>query len=379
VRVLEVTQRFAPAIGGVERHVERLSVELERAGLSVEVVTSDLLRDRPFARLPRPGPGDPVPVRRHRAVRFFPAPHGLGIVAPGLVDDVLTRPADVVHAHAFGYPPTWAGVWRRRLRRTPLILTAHSDAGRGTRMSQLYARAVARSTLARADRVVALTQTERSHLARLGVPDERIVVIPNGVDLDEFSAEHPLKTLGAPFVVLYLGRLYPEQKGIATLLEAFASMSRSPAPELRLVGEDWGGLALVDAAVRLHSLGASVVTTGVLARDAVLRELARADVLVLPSTFEPFGIVLLEAMASGLPVVASNVGGIPEIVRDGETGFLVPPRRPSELAAALERLRSDPSLGRRMGAAGRRRVEEFSWKSLAPKFVALFEDVASAR
>ena len=318
MRILEVTQRFAPAIGGVERHVERLSVELVRAGHSVDVVTTDLLRDRPFARLPHGPLVDPVLVRRHRAVPLLPAPHGLGIVSPGLVVDVLTRPVDVVHAHAFGYPPTWAGVLRRRLRRTPLVLTAHSDSGSGGVISRSYAQVVARSTLVAADRVVALTETERSRLATLGVDRERLVVIPNGVDLDEFPRERPPKAPGSPHVVLYLGRLYPEQKGIATLLEAFAALPRTQPTELRLVGEDWGGLALVRAAVHARALGSSVVTTGVVPRREVLRELSRADFLVLPSTFEPFGIVLLEAMAASLPVVASNVGDPGDRPRRGD-------------------------------------------------------------
>ena len=376
MKIVEVTQRFPPAIGGVERHVGRLSTELAAAGHSVEVITTDLLRDRPFARLAPPVDPDPLPVARHRAFPLAIVPHGLGIVAPGLVADVLRRPADVVHAHAFGYPPTWAGTLRKRLRGTPLVLTAHSDMGSGSSASKTYARVVARSTLCQADRVVALTQGERSRLTALGVDPERIAVIPNGVDLEEFPAARPPRTSGGPYVILYVGRLYPEQKGISTLMQAFGELPRTSATELRLVGEDWGGLAVVERATRDRALAGSVHALGVVPRAALVGEMLRADVLVLPSTFEPFGIVLLEAMAAGLPVIASRVGGIPEIVSDGETGILVRPGDPAELRDAIERLRSDRSVGLRMGAAGRRQVERYSWRRIGPQFLDLFRDVA---
>jgi glycosyltransferase involved in cell wall biosynthesis len=375
VKILELTQRYPPAIGGVERHVERLTQELTRAGHRVEVVTTDLGRDRPFARVRIRPPETSIPVRRHIALPLLPAPHGLGIVAPGMFLDALSTEADAVHAHAFGYPPTWAGLLRHRLQRTPLVITAHSDTGTGGWASRVYARSLTRATLRPADRVVALTELERGRLQSLGVDPERLAVIPNGIDLAEFPTARAAASHDRPFVFLYIGRLYPEQKGLATLIEAFASLPRQPGAQLRLVGEDWGGLSIVRDLARTRGVGDSVVTTGTLSRSELLRELARADVLVLPSRFEPFGIVLLEAMAAGLPIVASRVGGIPEIVLDGETGLLVPPDRPAALATALQQLRNDPALGRQLGAAGRRRVEQFSWERIAPKFLALFEEL----
>ncbi|HXW67042.1 MAG TPA: glycosyltransferase family 4 protein [Thermoplasmata archaeon] len=375
-RVLELTQRFPPALGGVERHVEQLARELAAAGARVEVVTTDLMRDRPFARGAF-GPSDAsVTVRRHRAVRWVPVRHGLGIAAPGMLVDALRAPTDVLHAHAFGYFPTWAGRVAHDLRGVPLVITPHSDPGTGTGASLLYARAVRRATLRRADRIVALTHVEADALARDGVDERRIRVIPNGVDLDEFSARAPRPAGPEDPIVLFVGRLYPEQKGIETLVEAFASLARTRAARLRLVGEDWGGLAAAERIARERGIAGRLTATGPVPRAALLGEYARADLLVLPSRFEPFGIVLLEAMAAGLPVVASRVGGIPEVVADGRTGLLVPPGEPGPLAEAIGSLLDDPIRASRLGAAGRARAASFAWPRLAPQYLALFRELA---
>jgi glycogen synthase len=373
VQVLEITQRYAPAIGGVEDHVAQLTRELRKHGVEVKISTSDLLRDRPFQRL-ADGGADPDPrVRRHRAVPLLPLPHGVGIVAPGMFREAVRSSADLVHAHAFGYAPTWAGALRRALGRGPVVITPHSDEGRGGWGSTVYARTVARGTLLRADRVIALTEHERTRLLGLGVPGDRLRVIPNGIDLGEFSGSEPRPSSGGTFRILFVGRLYNAQKGIDTLLGAVDALG--PPAELRIVGEDWGAGEMIARWARDRAAGIGLKVLGKVARSAVLQEYRSADVLVLPSRFEPFGIVLLEAMASGIPVVASRVGGIPEIVEDGRTGLLVPPGEPDRLADALRTLRDDPGFARRMGDAGRRRAETFSWDRLGPRFVELFREL----
>jgi glycogen synthase len=375
VTILELTQRYPPAIGGVERHVEQLARGLASAGARVEVATTDLLRDRPFARA-GPYPADePTGVRRHRVLRAMPAPRGLGIAAPGMFADVLRARVDVLHAHAFGYFPTWAGRAAHALRRIPLVVTPHSDPGADTSRSRLYARAVARGSLRGADRIVALTGREADWLATLGVPQEAIRIIPNGIDLEEFANLPPRPSEPRPPVVLFVGRLDRRQKGLDTLIEAFGRVPPRLNASLRLVGEDWGGLPPLLLRAKRLGLEDRVKATGPLPRGEVLGELASADVLVVPSRFEPFGIVLLEAMAARLPIVATRVGGIPEVVTDRESALLVAANDPAELASALEAVLTDPPLAARLAAEGRRRVERFSWPRLLPDYVALFHEL----
>jgi glycosyltransferase involved in cell wall biosynthesis len=379
VAILELTQRYPPAIGGVERHVERLTRGLSAAGARVEVATTDLVRDHPFARTRPRSEAGPRTVRRHRVVRVVPAPQGLGLVAPGMFADALRAQVDVLHAHAFGYFPTWAGRAVQSLRGIPLVVTPHSDPGGGSDLSRLYAHVVARGSLFGADRIVALTRREADWLTGLGVPEERIRVIPNGVDLEEF-ADLPPRTVGphSP-VVLFVGRLQARQKGLGTLIDAFARLPPGLRARLRLVGDDWGGLHPLLARARELGVLDRLVATGPLPRSEVLRELASADLLVLPSLFEPFGIVLLEAMASGLPIVATRAGGIPEVVTDRESALLVPAQAPAELAGAMEAILDDPELARRLVTEGRRRVERFSWPRLLPQYVSLFRELIDER
>lgn len=381
MRLLELTQRFPPAIGGVETHVEALTREMIARGMDVEIATTDLVRDRPFERFRAPPVQSVGTVRRHRARQLFPAPHGLGIIAPGLLVDGLSARADVIHAHAFGYFPTWVGALRRRLGRSPLVISPHADRGAGTPSSRRYARGVARGTLRAADRVVALTATERRLLVELGVDEHRLSVIPNGIDLGEFDPS-PLGSsidLGsAPARLLFVGRVYPSQKGLLPLVHAFARLPRDTPAELRIVGEDWGGAEPVRAAARRLGISDRLVLLGGLPRAAVVREYCSADVVVVPSLFEPFGIVLLEAMAAGVPLVASDVGGIPDVVENERTGLLVPPGDVLALSTAIERLLRDAPLRRKLAVAAHERVQAYSWAALAPRWERLFRDVSDA-
>ncbi len=379
MRILEVTQRYPPALGGVETQVSGLTRQLSALGHRVEVLTTDLRRDRPFERLGALPDGElSSAVRRHRALRGLPFPHGTGLVAPGMATELLRTNAEVVHAHAFGYPPTWFAAAARRLHRTPLVIETHADQGRGSSGGLVYARLMARATLRPADRVVADTHLEAELLARWGVAPERIVVVPNGIDLAEFRQLERDRSASRPPTILFVGRLYPEQKGLGPLLEAFALVAPEKRAELRLVGEDWGGADLVRRLAAARGVAERVVLRGPLSRAALLEEYAAADLLVLPSLFEPFGIVLLEAMAAGLPVVASRVGGVPEVVEEDRTALLVPPGDPLALARALERVLDEAELARDLGRRGRLRVEAFSWERLAPRWVALFEELTGS-
>lgn len=380
MHIVEVTQRYPPALGGVEIHVEAIAQALVGRGHRVEIVTTDLVRDSPFARGVGPWPPSPFPVRRHRSFRFLPAPHGLGIAAPGMAWDLWATDADVVHAHAFGMAPTWFASVARRLGSRPLVIEPHADAGRGSSGSRAYARAIARLTLRPADRIVVQTRLEADLLTSLGAAADRLVLIPDGIDLTEFAgipSDRPPPQAGA--TVLFVGRLYAEQKGLEPLVRAWALLPRELGLTLRIVGEDWGGRRLVRSLADELGVLDRIVLTGPLDRPALLGEYARADLFVLPSLFEPYGIVLTEAMAAGLPIVASRVGGIPEVVAEGKNALLCPPGDPPALAAAIEQLARDPGLRAAFGRAGRTRVEPLDWRRVIPRWVRLFETVVGER
>ncbi|MBF8288179.1 MAG: glycosyl transferase, group 1, partial [Candidatus Rokubacteria bacterium] len=181
-----------------------------------------------------------------------------------------------------------------------------------------------------------------------------------------FAAAAP-RPRGGP-TILCVARMYP-RKRVGDLLAAAALLrSRIPGARVRIVGK---GPKWADA-VRVHAtlgLGETVTLLGDVSRDRLAEEYVSADIFCLPSVQESFGIVFLEAMAAGLPVVACRAAAIPEVVEDGVTGLLVPPRDPAGLARALEALAVDPERARAMGAAGRLAVAAYVPERVAARFL----------
>jgi len=168
--------------------------------------------------------------------------------------------------------------------------------------------------------------------------------------------------------------VYPRQKGLEYIVKALARLHPRRRVRLTVIGEDWGGVERLRSLARSLGVEDRIVFRGLLSRDEVVRAYASAEVFVLPSLFEPFGIVLLEAMAAGLPIVASRVGGIVDVVEDGKTGLLVPSGNPEALADALEHLLSDPTLLEKMGDEGRMRAPAYSWDQLSPRILEVYRE-----
>lgn len=208
-------------------------------------------------------------------------------------------------------------------------------------------------------------------LTHYGVTPERLRQVPEGIDL---SLWQPQGTNAAapdrqPFRVLCVARQYP-RKRIADLITAFATVvQRLPQARLTVIGDGPEHGELV-ALVRRLGLQGKADLLGALASDAEVRAwYGRASVFCLPSEQEGFGIVFLEAMAAGLPVVSTTAAAIPEVVPHGQAGLLVPPRDPAALAAALLQLLEDPGLQDRCRSFGRAHVAAFSWDRVAERFL----------
>ncbi|MFQ5689752.1 MAG: glycosyltransferase family 4 protein [Gemmatimonadota bacterium] len=266
------------------------------------------------------------------------------------------------------------------------ILADESRFERGLSRNRLRSLALLeRRNVRRAARVIVTSRyCHHAALSAYGLRPERVRVVPEGIDLRAWSfpsreARRPGRSDAETRTILCVGRQYP-RKNTTTLLRALPEILRHiPEARLRLVG---GGPQIPVLRTLAARLGISGRTTfvGELADSAAVRaEYERADLFCHPSLQEGFGIVLLEAMAAGLPIVASRAGAIPEVVPDGVAGLLVDGRSPSALAAALVRLLRDPLLASRMGAAGRRRVRRYSWPSVAEDFLRQARDSCDTR
>jgi len=233
-----------------------------------------------------------------------------------------------------------------------------------------------------ADQIVATTYDEARELAAMGGDPRRVTVVPCGVDLQQFRPDGPReRRKGRLRRVVVVSRLV-ERKGIGNVIAALATL---PDVELVVAGGPPAGLLLDDPEAQrflrlADQLGVSdrVELRGAVPRERVPELLRSADVVACCPWYEPFGLVAVEAMACGVPVVASAVGGLAESVIDGQTGVHVPLRAPGHIASAIRELLDDEARRRSLGAAGVRRASRFGWDPIAAETLAVAEQLASA-
>ncbi len=392
MKVAQLATRYPPAPGGVERHVGELSAHLGARGHRVDVYTSALYREYPWQALPGPVPREEA--APFGAVHRFDAWSLPGeahyTFFRGLEQALAGARPEVVHAHTYGTHQIAIASRLRRDAGVPFIVTAHyhppwsiEGGWWRRRLRGFYDRWLAAPLLDRASHLVVQTREEERLVRALGIPLPPIAVVPPGYSPlpppnggPSFAQRYGVD---GPFL-LFVGRL-ASNKGLLTLLEAFDPLARSdPAARLVLVGEDGGMAAGVDAKVRELGLGSRVRRIGHVADERLLAAAYReARAFVLPSDYEAFGLVVVEAMAQGTPVVASRVGGLPEVLDDGRTGLLVAPGDVADLAGAIARLWQDAELRRKLGELGRTHVApRYTWEAAAAAVERLYREVASA-
>jgi glycosyltransferase involved in cell wall biosynthesis len=251
------------------------------------------------------------------------------------------------------------------------VLAEESRFERGAAALRLGAEAaLERLHVRRADRVVATSAHSARCIAGFyGVPGDRIRIVPEPIDLSRWTQALGARRAGehgdGVLSVLCVAHLYP-RKNVSALLEAFARIDSNAT--LRIAGTGPEAEALRRRAAR-PDLAGRVEVLGHVSFDALVAEYRRADVFCLPSRQEGFGIVFLEAMAAGLPIVAARAAAVPELVVDGECGILVPPGDAEALSAALEKLLSDADLRKRLGEGGQRRVRSYDAPLIASRFI----------
>ena len=365
---------FYPSLGGVEELCRQLAMELMRQGHGVIVLTNRWPRD-----LPATETLDGIPIYRLP----FRLPEGSAKAAINyhlthsrIERDMLAilraHKIDVLNIHCVSSNAHYAMIAQEKLN-LPLVVTLHGeltmDANQVFQKSR-QAQETLRSALRRADAITACSQrtlqdAESFFGETLG---DRARVILNGIDLNEFNGAVPHRH-SRPYLFA-LGRLV-NAKGFDILLRAFATGIHA-THDLFIAGEGAEKQALVALAVTL-GVQDNAYFPGRLGRDDVVSYMAGCDFFVLPSRQEPLGIVNLEAMASGKAVLANRVGGVPEIVTDGENVLLVDAENIGQLVTGLGTLAKDIQLRTRLGAAGKERVVEFAWPTVARKYLGTYE------
>jgi glycosyltransferase involved in cell wall biosynthesis len=274
---------------------------------------------------------------------------------------------DVIHVH-WPVPLALLGWAAQRAGPAGLVTTVYGIEVRWVKHGLRFLKGFLAWAVRRSDRVVAISADTARELRE--IVDVPIEVIPYTTSLPDTAAVALPQPTHGP--VLFVGRLV-ERKGVAHLIDAVARLG-DHGPSLEIIG-DGPERAALEARASAQGIGDRVVFRGQVTTEELQRSYARAAVFVLPSVLdargdtEGLGVVLLEAMNYGTPVVASRIGGIPDIVEDGISGLLVPAGDSGALAAALGRLIADPALARRLGEAGRQRVRErFTWEAIVRRW-----------
>lgn len=388
--------------GGMNVYVRELSRELGRRGWAVDIYTHAESLDRPAVismghdvRVIHTVAGPVAHVGKNELYDYLPE----------FTENVLSMAAsegltyDVIHSHYW-----LSGLVAEQLRSTwnvPIIQMFHTLGEMKNRVAQraedreLDIRiASERRIMNFVDRIVAATPLDRQQMLDLYDADpERIEVIPCGVDLSLFrrirkaEARADLDISPSSKLILFVGRIEP-LKGIDTLIRAISLVvRRNPHWHDYLALAIIGGSAedateaLTAEMRRLRDLRAElglerlVTFLGAQSQETLPYFYSAAEMVVMPSHYESFGMVALEAMASGTPVIASDVGGLTFTVQDGKTGFLIPPHRPHLLADKIELLLRQPALRRAMGAAGVVWAQRFGWATITDQILTMYRQL----
>jgi len=392
--------------GGMNVYVRELSRALGRRGLLVDVFTRASSNETPRIHMDL-GQG----VR----VIYVPAgpPHALppDAVVPYL-DDFAAGICHFAHEQGIHYDLLHSHYWlsglvaerlRHRWGPIPVVQMYHTLGHMKNQIAQNPAHRASQDRITGeqrivhfANRLVAATPAEESQLRQMYSADpSKIAVIPPGVDLCHFHPQQrddARRQLGLPLerkIALFVGRIEP-LKGIDTILHATRRLgNENPALADQLTvaivgGSPWA--AQMDAEMaRLQTmcsdlnLERTVRFVGARQQSMLPAFYSAADVVLMPSHYESFGMVGLEAMSCGTPVIAANVGGLAHLVKDGLTGFLIPPRAPKELAKRMDLLLSDELLCWQMGRAARKEARKYSWRRIAKQMLDLYAKTAPAR
>lgn len=364
MRICHFTSTFFPRVGGVEIVVSNLARCQHELGHSVIVITPRIRGiDNKV-----PVPYKIVHYSRPSSKRFLTRQ-----VLIRLLWEHFHHPFDILHCHS-AYPHGYVSSTFSAMTGVPVIVTPHGPTDI-MREEQIRRNPILEKRLAKGLRSAAGISAISRHiqteiLSIGGISDEKVRVIPNGVNLDDFAKVEGLN-LGFPYI-LAMGRMVP-QKGFDHLIHAFEKVAKETT-DLRLLfaGE---GVNRRDYEQLVCSLGLQdrIQFLGLVQGSQKIAFIKGAEFFVCPSRFEPFGIVVLEALASGIPVVAHRVGGIIDIIDEGAQGHLVDPFSCEELATAILGLHKDAERRRIMGRAASIKARGYDWSLVNEQYMALYQ------
>jgi glycogen(starch) synthase len=385
MKIGTLTWEFPPrVVGGIARHCEGLAKALVKQNHEVHLFTLD------FPGSPNYEEMDGVKV--YRASTELGHPNFLTWVL--LFNHFLTkRMADVIHQvdfdvmHVHDWLAAFSGISFKHYMKKPMVLTVHStEVGRAQGLhspDSFSINGIEWWSMYEADRVIVCSQSMKDEICgHFNLPQDKVDVIPNAIDATKYQTSVDRGAVRQRYgvgygekLILCVGRLVP-QKGVEYFIRAIPSIARRyPEAKFIIVGEGWSR-DILEAEARASGQNRKIQFTGFASDQEVIDLMTSADVLVVPSIYEPFGIVALEGMATGVPVVASKVGGLAEVIDHDQTGIFVYLKNPESIAWGIDRVLSDPDHARWLTENAKEKLHKaYSWEAVAMKTVNVYRKV----
>lgn len=377
MKILQVTQFFSPVHGGSAEVPYHLSKELAKRGHEVAVYTSDFKLSQDYM--------DSIPeVRVHYFKTWLSWANFY--VTPGMMKEAKRgiRHFDIIHMHNYR---TFQNIVMHHYAKkygVPYVLQAHGSATTFFQkgwLKKAFDAIWGYRILKDASKVIAVTSIEAEQYKSMGVSEDKIEIVPNGIDLSEFDNLPERGKFRKKYglndsqkIILYLGRIH-KIKGLDLLVTAFTELSKHlNEAKLVIVGPDDGYLSSLKKLIAELGISDKVLFSGPLYGQEKLRAYVDADVFVLPSSYEIYGITVIEAMACGIPVIVTDRCGIADVI-DGQAGLVVPHDK-EQLQHALLHVLSDDKMRLQFGEKGRSLVgERFNWALIAQEAGRVYQKV----
>jgi glycosyltransferase involved in cell wall biosynthesis len=376
LKILVLTDYFPPHVGGgVEKVVFEVSRRLVRMGVDVTVITLNTVTAKSFEIL------EGIKVYRCRPISLTETAGVQLTVSPSLplkiIEICKLEKPDIIHANNRFFFTTICGAMLKKIMDKPLVTTLHlGPVLLGRRLFDFiinaYEKTVSKLIIQNSDEIVAVSSAVMKHALSLGAPSSKVKVIPNGVDLEEFKPRREFEKTEVKKII-FVGRLFPN-KGIQYLVKAAPIvLAKHPYVEFIIVGRGPMEAELRNMVKRLN-IEHAFKFLGIV--PSVPEVMNQCDIFVRPSLTEGMPLTILEAMACGLPVIASKIPGSSEVVKDGETGILVEVGNVEKLSNAIIRLLEDENYAEKIRTRAYEFVKKhYSWDRIAEEYLKTYSDV----
>ncbi len=385
MRIGKLSWEYPPrVVGGIARHCEGLAKALIQQGHDVHLFTLDFPGSPSYEEVER--------IKIYRAATELGHPNFLTWVLLfnhflGKKMAEVSQSVDFHIMHVHDWLAAFAGISFKHYTKKPMVLTVHStEVGRAQGLhspDSFSIDGIEWWATYEADKVIVCSQSMKSEICgHFKLPWDKVEVIPNAIDTTQYQTSVDRESVRQRYgvgwgekMVLCVGRLVP-QKGIEYFIRAIPNIAvHFPEAKFIIVGEGWSR-DFLEAEARATGHRGKIRFTGYISDKEVINLMASADVLVVPSIYEPFGIVALEGMAVGIPVVASQVGGLAEVIEHDRTGVFVYPRDLDSIAWGIGKVLSDSSYAKWLTGNAKDKLEkDYSWEAVAMKTVEVYKEL----